>query len=184
MRFDEYYEIDEKMSPGDFPKKQWIDVELEELDDDMLRKLWKLYEISYASIGLNVDDIIELKSKYKMTKLVDLDDDPEPDAFIVYKVTPFGNKIALIGSDGQSTSKRSLIRKVLELLNQQGWYTEASHAFARILGSTNIPHVDDEETVRKVLKGKNIEWQPDGRYKRKISGKIDATKIMYGNPKL
>jgi hypothetical protein len=49
-----------------------------------------------------------------------LDKDPLPDAFIIYKETKHGNKIALLGSDGSKESKHNLIKKVVSLLKTKG----------------------------------------------------------------
>jgi len=176
----EFY-LDEK-SAEEFPKGEWVDVQLDELDDDLIKKLWNLYEITYKDIGLTVENIIQLRTKYKIVKLIDIDDDPEPDAFIIYKITSFGNKLALLGSDGNKNSKKFLILKALDLLKTNGWYGEASHKFAEILASGNTPIVKNEEDVRKILKGKEIIWNGDGSYNRNISGKINVDKIMFGRP--
>jgi hypothetical protein len=42
--------------------------------------------------------------------------------------------------------------------------------------------VTDEKTVRKALPGKDIKWNGDGSYDRKIAGTIH-TKMMFGKPR-
>jgi hypothetical protein len=42
--------------------------------------------------------------------------------------------------------------------------------------------VTDEATVRRALKGKELKWNEDGSYDRKIAGTIH-TKMMFGKPK-
>ena len=46
-----------------------------------------------------------------------------------------------------------------------------------------VPVVDDEDTVRSVLKGKEIEWNGDGTYDREIGGQ-KHTKVMMGKPNI
>ena len=41
--------------------------------------------------------------------------------------------------------------------------------------------VTDEETIRRALKGKEIEMNDDGSYQRKIAGKA-YTKVLLGKP--
>ena len=44
-----------------------------------------------------------------------------------------------------------------------------------------FPIVRDEEVIRKVLKGKDVEINDDGSYQRKIGDKV-YTKILMGKP--
>ena len=51
-----------------------------------------------------------------------------------------------------------------------------------ILKAKGVAIVDDEETVRKALKGKEIVWHGDGSYDRVIGGQKHR-KVMMGKPK-
>jgi hypothetical protein len=44
-----------------------------------------------------------------------------------------------------------------------------------------VPMVTDEDTIKKALKGKEIEMNDDGSYQRKIAGKM-YTKVLLGKP--
>ena len=50
-----------------------------------------------------------------------------------------------------------------------------------ILVAKGVPMVTDEETIRKVLKGKDIKMNDDGTYQRHLGGELH-TKTMMGTP--
>ena len=58
---------------------------------------------------------------------------------------------------------------------------EVSGRIKDIMLGKGVPIVTDEETIRKALKGKEIEINDDGSYQRKIAGKMH-TKILLGKP--
>ena len=165
------------------PKKKWVTKDISSLDKEMLIKLWDMYEVTYKAIGLIVKNLSELTNKYKIAMLVDIDEDPLPDAFIIYKKTSSGNKIALAGTDGSRTAKREMVKHSISLLKRKGWYIEASHKLADIYKSTGVNIVDDQETVMRAL-GKPIKWlDTDGKYERKVGGSIKVVKQLFGNPR-
>jgi hypothetical protein len=49
--------------------------------------------------------------------------------------------------------------------------------------SKGVPPVNDEAIVRKVLKGKDIEWHGDGTYTRNIGGELHK-KMLIGKPRV
>lgn len=167
------------------PQGKWEVVGWSELSDYMKGSVWDVYDVSYGSIGKHVPDMAVFGKKYKYLYLIDVDDDIYPDAFIAYKVTPAGFKIALGGTDGTRKAKKAMILKMKELIRKPGWYAEASHKVADILESAGMRPIDDEEVVRKTLKGKEIEWLGDGKYSRQLgkSG-ISAAKSLYGTPRV
>jgi hypothetical protein len=167
------------------PQGKWEIVGWSELSDYMKGSVWDVYDLSYGSIGKHVPDMAVFGKKYKYLYLIDIDDDIYPDAFIAYKVTPAGFKIALGGTDGTRKAKKAMILKMKELIRKPGWYAEASHKVADILESAGMRPIDDEEVVRKTLKGKEIEWLGDGKYSRQLgkSG-ISAAKSLYGTPRV
>jgi hypothetical protein len=116
-----------------------------------------MYEMTYKEIGLSIKNLNQLKSKYKMSYLIDIDTDEYPDAFIIYKETGNGRKLALMGSDGQKESKKFLISKSIELIKNKSnnFYAEASHGVADLFLKNNVNIVNDKATVERVL-GKEI----------------------------
>jgi len=186
MTFKDFY-LDEKMARWNLPKKKWVSLPLEELNDDMKQLLWRMYSDSYSRQGLalNTKNINELVDKYKVSWFIDVDTDTTPEAFIIYRESPVGNKIALLGTDDNRLSKRLLVRKLISLLRKPGWYIEASHKIADIIENKGGKWIDDEEKVKKILAPAEIdEWLGDGRYKRTLKGtNIEVTKRLYGNPR-
>ena len=167
----------------DFPTKKWVDVELKELDSEQLQRLWDIYKHTYKEIGLSVTSMSELIHKYKISWLIDVDKDDDPDAFIIYKKTKFGNKLALGGSAGTPEVKKLLIQQMLAFVNKKGFYIETSHKVKDILSKNNAPYVDNERDVETIL-DKDIEWLGDGEYKRFLKGVGVVTKKMFGRPKI
>lgn len=167
------------------PNKKWVDIDLVKLDAETMNLLWDMYTNTYLSQGIDLSahGPKELQGSYKATWFIDVDKDSTPDAFIIYKETKHGSKIALLGTDGQRESKRMVIKKLFELLKGKGWYLEASLKIEEILSTTDINVVDDEQFVAQILK-KEIRWEGNGYYQRKLK-KVNKwiTKRIYGNPK-
>ena len=142
-----------------------------------------MYVPTYQKIGLTIEDSLKLTSKYKISWFIDVDKDPEPDAFVIYKETKYGNKLALMGSDGSKIAKSHLIKYLIKLMNTKGWFVEASHGVADILLSNNITVIDSHENVQKIL-GKDVTWLKDGEYERSIGDVGKVKKRLFGNPKI
>ena len=66
-------------------------------------------------------------------------------------------------------------------LKKSGHFIEVSGRIKDILLGKGVPMVTDEETIRRALKGKEIEMNDDGSYQRKIAGKA-YTKVLLGKP--
>ncbi|MBT7350513.1 hypothetical protein HN803_07075 [candidate division WWE3 bacterium] len=169
----------------DAPKRKWVVKKLSDLDQDVLDEIWDMYEHTYKAIGLVVSNMSQMMGKYKISLLIDVDKDPLPDAFTIYKPTKFGAKMVLSGTDGSKEGKSALVKHKLQSLKKRGWYIEASHRMADILLSNGINVVDKQEDVEKVI-GKKVKWlDDDGQYERAVGGgSINATKRLFGNPKI
>lgn len=102
---------------------------------------------------------------------------------VVAKKKPAGLKVSAIGHDGTKDAKISVIKKVIDTLKQPGKYIEVSGKLVDVMNNAGIKPVDDEKTVRAVLKGKDITWLGDGKYSRNIGG-LTVTKQMFGRPKV
>ena len=92
-----------------------------------------------------------------------------------------GKKFVATGHDGSSIAKSKIVNRKAQLLKQPGYYVEVSGKIEDILKAKGVEPVTDEEMVRKVLGGKEIEWLGNGRYKRSIGGK-EFEKILMGKP--
>jgi hypothetical protein len=115
-------------------------------------------------------------------EIIDLDDDNDIDAVSVSKEKPAGHKLVALGQDGTLSAKKSVIDRQVANLKKPGWYIEVSGKIKDILLAKGVDTVTDEATVRKALKGKEIVWNNDGTYDRKIGGEMH-TKMMLGRPK-
>jgi flavodoxin len=149
-------------------KKVWADIKLSDLDKKTRNMLWDMYSDTYQSIGLHIADANKLTSKYKVCWLIDNDNDDNIDAFIIYKDTKFGKKIALLGSDGEKNNKKVLLNKTIGLLKTKGWFCEASHKFYDILISKKIKIIDDYDLIKKIVGKSFVEELDNGQYKRKL----------------
>jgi len=172
----------------EIPANKWVDWDLSRLDQDGLDLIWKMYTDTYGRQGMDfsADDSSELKTKYKATYLKDVDKDHVADAFIIYKATAYGNKIALLGTNDKKEAKKELIKKVIELLNTRGWFIEASLKMEEILAASNVPVVDNPDMVRDVVgRDKKPEFQEKGYYTRLLSkASKRIRKRIYGTPTL
>lgn len=181
MKFKQY--INELVS---LTKKQWSDFDLKSLDSETLEYLFSIYKITYQQekMDLSAYSGKEFVQKYNAVFLIDIDTDPYPDAFIIYKKTKFGNKIALLGSDGEHDSKKELLKEVFKKLKSNGWYIEASKKMEKILSKSDIPFVSDEEKIKKIIP-KEINYLENGYYERQLSKvPVKIIKRIYGKPKV
>lgn len=168
----------------ELPKGQWVDLdkkETEEYSDD----IFDLIDTAYASIGGNLN----YKSPNDVTgaegdanyEVINIDNDPKPDAVLVSKRKEAGNKLAAIGHDGTSDAKSKSLNKQVDMLNKPGNYIEVSGRIKDILLGKNVPVVTDKETIKKVMGDKAVDIQDDGSYTRYIGGK-ETQKILLGRP--
>jgi len=166
------------------PSGKWVEYDLSKIDDEGMKLIWNMYTETYAKQGmdLSADDWKELQSKYKATALKDVDRDTEPDAFIIYKPTKWGNKIALLGTNNKREAKSDVVKKLLDLVKTKGWFIEASLKMEEILSNSKAPVITDEKMIRDVVgEDKKPEFEEDGYYTRFLSkaGKR-IRKRMYG----
>jgi len=165
-------------------KNKWQVVLLKDLDQKLRHTLWDMYVDTYQSIGLHIESPEKLTSKYKISWLIDLDKDPIPDAFVIYKETKHGSKLALAGSDGTKESKSYLVKKFISLMKTKGWYAEASGVIAGILTKNNVKLVTDIDKIKKVIGKPDIEETDEkGVYKRKLGTLGMVKKQLFGTPK-
>jgi len=176
----------------DFPKGKYIPLDGEEKKKAQ-QDLFDLIDNAYSSIGGHVkfkqpSDIMDPEVQY--WRAADIDDDPELDVVYFGKKTPFGIKHTGIGHDGERANiKNLLIRKSGELKSPGNYVEISGAAFDSFVGKANVPVIDDEDKVRAILKGKELEWHGkhpqgtkpgNGWYTRTIGGQ-KLTKTLAGN---
>ena len=178
--------LTEILNELEIPSNKWVTLDLKSIDDEGIEEIWDMYKTTYLNAGmdLSANSASELQSKYKATALKDVDSDKKPDAFIIYKPTKFGNKIALLGTNNKKSAKSDVVRKVIELCKSSGWYLEASLRMEEILKSSGAPVVRDEKLIQAIVgPTKKVQMVGDGYYTRSLS-KVDKriTKRIYGKP--
>ena len=168
----------------EFPKDKWVG-----LDDKEKVKyandIFDLINTAYAPIGGNINyksaaDVLGAEGDADY-EVINIDDDPEPDALSAYKKQPAGNKLAAIGHDGSPQAKSKIINHYADLLKKKGYYLEVSGKLKDILLTKGAPVVTDPEIIKKVLKGKEVKMNDDGTYERYLAGEL-RTKTLLGNP--
>jgi len=173
------------------PSMQWVDTELGSLDPETLDRIWDMYTNTYLSMGMDLSapNATGLK-KYKAVFLIDVDDPPDgtPDAFIIYKPTAFGNKMALLGTCqkdrciGRRAAKRAVVKKMFDLLKSGGFFLEAGEKIEEILRSSSVPPICDEEKIKEFLGPKFVRFLGDCYYQRKLKmASAIVTKRIYGS---
>jgi hypothetical protein len=172
----------------EIPSGKWVDMKMSDIDVSGMKVIWSIYKIAYTSQGLDLsaNSASELQTKYKAIMLIDVDRDTQPDAFIIYKPTSHGNKIALLAADiKKQDAKRAVVKKAIKLVNTSGWFIEASAKMEDIMKSNNAPVVRDEAKILAILGNeKKPEFVGDGYYTRSLS-MVDKriTKRIYGKPR-
>lgn len=156
--------------------------ELEQYKDDIFGLINKAY--SYIGGHVNyksASDVTGAEGENEY-EVIDLDNDPDIDAVNVQKPKgPSGQKMVATGHDGSSDAKRAALSLKIDRLKKPGYYVEVSGRIMDILKSAGVPIVTDEETIRKVLSGKEIKMNDDGTYERKLGGSWH-TKMLMGSP--
>jgi hypothetical protein len=141
---------------------------------------------SYSGIGGHPEfntplDIARTDLDLWMT--IDVDEDPEWDATLAGKKTLFGKKWTVMATDGGSVSKRKLINQLIQKLKRGTNYIEASDRVAEILTTLGLPYVQDEDSIKNVIKKDDVQYKGDGWYQRKIGAELKL-KRLFGKPKV
>jgi hypothetical protein len=178
--------LKEVLQELEIPSNIWIDYDLGKVDNDGMNNIWNMYQTSYLKQGmdLSANSASEMRSKYKAVRLKDIDNDKIPDAFIIYKPSTFGNKIALLATNGKPEAKRDLVNHAIKLCKTPGWFIEASAKMEDIMKSSGAPAVTDEKKIIDILgNDKELDFIGDGYYTRNLS-KVNKriVKRIYGIP--
>ena len=173
------------------PGMQWVDADLGSLSSEELQRVWDMYTNTYLSMGMDLSaSSAGGLTKYKAVFLIDVDTPPDgiPDAFIIYKPTTFGNKIALLGTCqeeqclGKRAAKSAVVSKMFDLLNGGGFFIEAGEKIEDILRSSGVSPVCDEEKIKEFLGPKFVRFLDDCYYERKLAmASAIVTKRIYGS---
>ena len=168
----------------ELPKGQWVDLSSDE-KVEYAKNIFDLINTAYAPIGGNINykstaDVLGAESDADY-EVVNIDDDPEPEALISYKEKGSGKKLTALGHDGSPEAKSKSLNRMAALLKEPGYYLEVSGKLQDILLAKGAPVVKDKDLIQKVLKGKKLEFNEDGTYQRFIGGE-KHTKTLLGKP--
>lgn len=179
-------------------KEKWVSITPTDMrrDRELRENLFSMLQLSYAPIGGHTAfkkpmDLVDEKLTFFG---IDIDDDPDADAFGVAKRKKAGFKSVAGGSDGTKRGKAAYINRTGDNLSTCGFFAEMSGGIAHMMLKYKKAHaITDPAIVRDVLGGKKITWlgrHPDGKYPyangwylRNIGGH-DHMKIMLGYPKI
>jgi hypothetical protein len=168
-------------------KGEWEEVSGDDIksNKDVQQDVFDIIKAAYGPIGGHPDfpTVDKVPADNNKADVIDTDEPDDVDAAILSKRTEYGTKITTFASDGGTEAKRAAISKVIDLLNTQGNYVEVSGKLMDILIAKGAPTVDDEDTIRTLLKGKEIMWHGDGVYSRTIGGTPHTKKIL-GKPNI
>lgn len=165
-------------------ENNWRPLSSAEVEDDQ-DELFKMIDTAYAPLGghPNVTNPGDVKSAADGYEVIDLDDDPEDDAVVMTKQRAGGTKLVGMGHDNSKPAKSAAVAKTVSDLNKNGYYIEVSGKILDILKAKGVAIVDDEESVKAALKGKDIVWHGDGSYDRILGGEKHR-KVMMGKPRV
>jgi len=180
---------------AELPKDEWTRFNVGDLrqDPDLLQEVFDLVKTAYKPIGghAKIKTPADLLAEATFFDVIDVDEDPDPDAVLLTEKKSPGEKGTGMGHDGSRLAKDEALKHKGQSLKKQGVYAEVSGPLAHVLLTKfGVPVVNDEATVRKVLK-KEIEWvgpnpdkpsYPPAWYFRDIGG-TRHLKILVGRPR-
>ena len=168
----------------DLPRVKWVDLDNKKTKE-YAEDIFNLINTAYTSIGghsnyKSSNDVVGAESDADY-EVINLDDDSEIDAVSVSKKKLAGNKFVATGHDNSSLAKSAVMNHKADILKKSGNFIEVSGRIKDILIGKGVPIVTDKATIEKALKGKDIEINKDGSYRRKIAGEWHE-KVLLGNP--
>ena len=178
-----YISIFNEMSPYNFKQSnRWYNIKVNELDKYDFEELYDEFNISYKKNKIyNTKEDMIADIIHDNVFLINLKTQKNIGAYILYKDTHCGKKLYLIGFDGSNTALKYYSLQLKKILMEKGYYIEASDRIYDFLSKFLKP-ITDENVVKFVLKGKEITWLENGKYKRIIKGLGFIEKVLFGNP--
>ncbi len=137
-----------------------------------------MYKTVYNAEGLQLSafSASELQSSYEIVMLIDVDEDPMPDAFILVR----NGRIKLLATDGGREAKKAIVQKVVDMVKSEGYTLEASKKMNDIMIAKGAPVIMDQPRLEKMVGPKFIKHLEDGYYERDLKKGGTVVKRMYG----
>lgn len=160
------------------PKKKWIKQDLATIDPSIMEELFQMYKTVYTAEGLQLSafSASELQRSYEIVMLIDVDEDPMPDAFILVRK----GRIKLLATDGGMEAKKAVVQKVVDMVKSEGYSLEASKKMNDIMIAKGAPVITDKARLEKMVGPKFIKHLEDGYYERDLKKGGTVVKRMYG----
>ncbi len=166
-------------------KDEWEELSASEVkaNKDVRADIYDMVTAAYKSLGGHPDfpSVDRVPGDNDISSVIDTDEPDDADATILSKGTEFGRKITTLATDNGDRARKEVIAHIVGLLNTPGNYVEASGKLLDILLNKGVPTVNNADDVKRILKGKKIEWHNDGSYSRDIGG-TTYVKRMLGKP--
>jgi len=169
------------------PKKKWEIISSNPTKQIAGKNLIELVDTAYKSTPLgsfvkSISDVV--KSDWLV---IDYNETDEIDACIFYREPRsnenwIGKKIQGIGHDGVKESKKIIIEKMIQKLNEDGFWIEASDAMEHVLNKNNCPKVNDLETLKKLFPSSEVKLLDDGSYERTLESGEVVKESVFGKP--
>lgn len=120
-----------------------------------LQRMYDMYVDSYGKAGEKLwfkspEDL----QRYPCSYVVRYEGDKLL-CYIMYQLRKHANKISLIVHDGTREGKDQVMDLVASLLAKRGWILEASGAVSWVLRKKNVPYIETQEMIEKLLDIKN-----------------------------
>ena len=167
-----------------YSKNKYVELSTKDISD-FADNIYNLITTAYKDKGGHFEfqsgqDVINSDLNYWIA--ADIDQDPDADVTIGGKKTNYGTKLTTMGQDGEKESKKSAISRLVSMMKTRGFYAEMDEDLANKLG---LSIITDENLIRKIMSGKELEFTGNGRFKRSISavGKVKE-KVLVGIPKV
>jgi len=122
-----------------------------------------------------------------MWQVIDIKNDGDIDACIFYRKPREnekwkGFKIQGIGHDGESVSRKASIARLVSLLEEDGYWIEASGKLESILILKGSNRIKDIKILKKLYPNSGIYLRKDGSYMRTLNDGKKVIESTFGNP--
>jgi len=171
------------------PKNKWVRLGGKDLDQHR-DSIFGMIDTTYKPIGghptYKSAQSVTTSGEVKFWRVVNTDDDPEPDAVIAGKIRKGNVKIGLLATDKGQAAKRAVVKHQKDLVGRYGYFAELSGRPAEIMLAMGVPVVKDQELIEDLLNAKEIDdfkWLTGGWYQRRLKDGKLVKKIMVGVPK-
>lgn len=172
----------------ELPKNKWEIISSNPVKKIEGKTLIELVDNAYSSTPLGsfvktISDVV--KSEWLV---IDYNEEVGVDACIFYREARpdenwVGKKLQGIGHDGVKESKKLIIQKMVDVLQQDGIWIEASDAMESVL-ERSLDRVTDPEILNKLFPNSNVKLLETGQYERTIEGGDIVKESVFGKPKL